>query len=205
MKDKTHIVYVIDRSGSMSGKESDVIGGFNKFIKEQKEHPGEASMVLVQFDHEYGPINKWENIHSANDLNNENYQPRGTTALLDAIGRTIDDQGKYLSGIDEDQRPDKVIILIMTDGMENASKDYTKQRIKTMISLQQENYNWKFVFLGANQDSFAEASSMGIPQSLAANFKPTHEGIKNMYDSTSEMVRGFRSSGEANFDINGRP
>lgn len=205
MKDKTRIVYIIDRSGSMSGKETDVIGGFNSFIKEQKNHPGEASMVLVQFDHEYGPINTWDNIQEVPELDNKSYSPRGTTALLDAVGRTIDDQGNDLSLIAERERPDKVIILIMTDGFENASRDYTKQKVKKMISHQSENYQWKFVFLGAGQDSFAEANSIGIPAAMTANYKPSAEGIKSMYDSTSCMVKDFRSSGNANFDVTGRP
>lgn len=205
MKDKTHIVYIVDRSGSMGGRELDVIGGFNTFIKEQKDHQGEASMVLVQFDHEYGPIANWDNIKDAVELNKDSYIPRGSTALLDAVGRTISTQGENLSIIPEGDRPDKVIVLIMTDGLENNSREYSKSRIKEMISHQQENYNWKFVFLGANQDSFAEANSMGIPQNMAANYKPTQKGIKSLYASASDMVSCFRSSGEASFDNTKRP
>jgi len=205
MKDKTHIVYIVDRSGSMMGKESDVIGGFNKFIKDQKEIPGEASMVLVKFDHEYGPVDTWDSIQNVPELDNNSYIPRGSTALLDAIGRTIATQGENLSNIAENERPDKVIVLIMTDGLENNSHEYTKTKIKEMISHQQEKYNWKFVFLGANQDSFAEASSMGISQSLTANYANNSKGINSMYASTSNLVRNFRSTGKADFDITGRP
>lgn len=205
MKDKTHIVYIVDRSGSMAGRESDVIGGFNKFIKDQKDCPGEASMVLAQFDHEYGPISEWDNIKDVPELDKNSYTPRGMTALLDAVGRTISIQGEFLSNIPEDGRPDKVIVLIMTDGLENDSKEYTKQKVKEMITHQQKNYQWKFVFLGANQDSFAEAHAMGIPQAMTANYKATEKGLKSMYLSTSNAVRSFRSSGDFDFDKTGRP
>jgi len=205
MKDKTHIIYIIDRSGSMSGKESDVIGGFNRFIKEQKKLPGKASLTLVQFDHEYGPTSNYNNIHSVGELSKETYQPRGTTALLDAVGRTIDRQGKILSDMKEKDRPNKVIVLIMTDGLENASTDYTKSRIKDMITHQQDKYDWKFVFLGANQDAFAEAGSMGISLSMTTNYTNTSLGIKRMYDGMNDLVSSYRSTGNASFDDIGRP
>jgi uncharacterized protein YegL len=205
MEDKTHIVYIIDRSGSMSGLESDVIGGFNSFIKEQKEQSGKASFVLIQFDHEYGPVKSWDNIQDVVELNNKSYYTRGCTALLDAVGRTIDNQGKYLSEIPEYARPNKVIVLIMTDGLENASTDYTRERIKEMVVHQQEKYQWKFIFLGANQDSFTEAGNMGIPQNQTSNYNPTKKGVKSTFASTSCLVGTYRSSGDVDFDKTGRP
>lgn len=205
MKDKTHIIYIIDRSGSMEGLRSDVIGGFNGFIEEQKEHPGEASMVLVQFNHDYGPMKIWNNIQDVIVLNNGSYRPNGTTALLDAIGRTIDDQGKYLSGISEQNRPDKVIVLIMTDGLENASRDYSKMRIKEMIDHQRGKYNWEFIFLGANQDSFIEAHSLGIPMGQTADYSPTGRGVDSVFSTMSCLVGSYRSGGKTNFDEVDRP
>jgi uncharacterized protein YegL len=205
MKDKTHIVYIIDRSGSMSGRETDVIGGFNKFIKEQKEHSGEASMILVQFDNEYGPVSMWNNIQDAPELDNTSYVPRGMTALLDAVGRTINFQGDFLSSLPENDRPDKVVVLIMTDGMENDSKEFTSDQVKKMISHQRENYQWKFIFLGANQDSFETASGLGIPQAMTSNYDNTSEGVGRAYASASILTQSIRSTGKGSFDKIGRP
>lgn len=202
---KSHIVFIVDKSGSMGSIKSDAIGGFNSFLKDQKACPGEASLTLVLFDHEYHGRIEYSNIQDAKELTSNTYQPSGMTALLDAMGRTIDSQGELLSKMSESDRPNKVIVVVITDGEENSSKEYTRQRIKEMIKLQQETYNWEFIFLAANQDAFAEAEKFGFQAKNTTNYVNTSFGVKSAYASTSNLVRGMRSGPDASFDTFGRP
>src|SRR5688500_6052362 len=170
MKDEALIVCVIDRSGSMDAVVEDAIGGYNAFLKAQKALPTPAKWSLVLFDREYDLVEKGIPIASAEPLDKHRYVPRGTTALLDAIGRTIDDTGKALAALPEAERPNKVLVAILTDGLENASKDYTRERIAQMIEQQRNVYNWEFLFLAAGQDAISAAASMAIPAPNAVNF-----------------------------------
>src|SRR5690554_1640502 len=144
----TEIIFLLDRSGSMGGLENDTIGGFNAFIEKQKQMNGKTIVTAVLFDHEYQLL--WNGIGAEDaKLTSKEYYVRGTTALLDAVGKTILDVGRRLLTLPEEERPDKVIFVITTDGMENASREFTHQKVKELIKHQQERYNWEFIFLGA--------------------------------------------------------
>ena len=197
-KDLTEIVCVIDRSGSMRTMCAEAIGGFNHFLEEQKRLPGKAQLTLVQFDHLYEVMHASKPISDVPPLNSNTYVPRGTTALLDAVGRTVDDVGARLSGLPEAQRPSKIIILIITDGCENASHDYSAQRVREMITHQRETYSWEFVFLGANVDAFAEAAKLGIQH--AATYAASGPGTSQAYAGVSRATSSLRSSGKVDAD-----
>jgi hypothetical protein len=192
----TEIACVVDRSGSMQSIASDAIGGFNAFLEQQKAFPGEAHFTLVLFDHEYDIVHRSADIQSVTPLDATTYIPRGTTALLDAVGRTIDDLGARLAQMPEAERPGKVIFAILTDGMENASRDYTLDRVSKMIEHQRAKYGWEFIFLAANQDAIATAGRMSIQAQDAINFDATGQGVRAAYQNLSSQVlhrRGRKS------------
>jgi len=195
--DYTHIQIVLDRSGSMEGIRDDVIGGLNTFMEEQSKGPGTCTVGLAQFDDEYEVIYERVPIANIAKRTRANYVPRNNTALLDAIGRTINALGTNLGFMDESQRPSKVIFLIQTDGMENASREFTRARIFEMIKHQQEAYNWEFVFLGANQDAIATATSMGISGQSAASYNGTPRGVSATYATLNASVMRSRMGGQS--------
>lgn len=171
MKDETYIAVLLDRSGSMESVKDDTIGGFNQFISEQKLAGDNALLTLVQFDTvSVDVVHESMRIKNVPALTPETYQPRGGTPLLDALGETIHSTGRALEAIPESNRPDKVVFVVITDGQENSSHEHTKTSIKQLIEHQSSKYNWQFVYLGANQDAFDEAGSMGIPMAAAANY-----------------------------------
>jgi Mg-chelatase subunit ChlD len=196
MKDATHIAILLDRSGSMGVVKDETISGFNYFLKEQKAAGDNASLTLVQFDSESTDV-----VHEARpvldvpDLNGNTYQPRGSTPLLDALGATINTTGRTLAAIPETNRPDKVVFVIITDGEENASHKFTKTQVKEMINHQSEKYNWQFIYLGANQDAFAEAGALGIAMANAANFDA--DRIPMAYAGTAINVARYRRTAQA--------
>jgi len=190
-KDYCELVMIIDRSGSMSGKELDVEGGFKTFIKEQKKLPGEASLTLVQFDDEYEMLFCERSL--AGEIPDYALHPRGMTALLDAIGKTIASVGQRLSEKEEAQRPEKVLVIIMTDGMENASKEYRYDRIKEMIELQKTKYQWEFIFMGADMDAFSVANSIGID--AANTVKAQRAKTGGMFAAASLASKNYRKQG----------
>ncbi len=171
--DLTDITMVIDRSGSMASIQSDAEGGINTFIESQKSEPGEALLTLVQFDTEYEFVHKGVSIATVPSFT---LVPRGATALLDAVGRAINETGARLAAMDETQRPGLVVFVIVTDGQENSSKEYTREKIREMIQQQQSGYKWQFTFLAANQDAFAEGASLGIDQAGVANYAAANVG-----------------------------
>ncbi len=183
----TEIVFLLDRSGSMSGLERDTIGGFNSFIKRQVERKGKTLLTTVLFDDQYEIL--WNGVAAEQaHLTSEDYYVRGTTALLDAVGKTILDVGYRLSRTEENDRPGKVIFVITTDGMENASSEFTHEKVKNLIEHQQEKYNWDFIFMGANIDVIAEAKNLGIKEEDAFRFEATDEGVENLYAMMSEEI-----------------
>jgi uncharacterized protein YegL len=183
----TEIIFLLDRSGSMAGLESDTIGGFNAFIKKQSQIDGETLVTAVQFDDQYEVI--WNGIDAKNvKLTDKEYYVRGSTALLDAVGKTILDVGHRLSNSNEDQKPGKVIFVITTDGMENASREFTYEKVNELIKHQQEKYNWEFIFMGANIDAAKEASSLGIDMENAYSFEASENGVVAMYNVICEAV-----------------
>lgn len=195
MKDATEIVCVIDKSGSMAPRQNDAIGGFNHFLQEQQKLPGEANLTVVLFDTEYSiwPVRP---IKDAPPLDAKNYVPSGATALLDALGKAINQLGVRLGGMPEDARPDKVIFVIITDGEENSSHEFTKGQISDMVKHQIEKYNWQFLYLGANVDAFSEAQNLGImDKGMVACYAANAIGTRSAYEGTSEAVSSYRSKG----------
>ena len=161
-KNLTEIICVLDRSGSMSNQVRDTIGGFNTFLKEQQAAPGEALLTLVLFDHEYNILYSGVNVRDVQPLDDKTYQPRGMTALNDAVGRAILEAGGRFASMPPEKRPGQVIVVITTDGHENASKEFTDAKVREMISHQREKYGWLFLFLAADIQSSIRAQSMGI-------------------------------------------
>jgi len=192
-KGLSEIICIIDRSGSMGIIIDDAIGGFNHFLDEQKKLPGKAALTYVQFNSELEVIHENKPLQDVEPINKNTYNPGGVTALLDAVGETIDSTGQRLAGIPEEKRPEKVIVAILTDGHENASRNYTLSKVRKMINHQKENYSWEFIFLGANQDAFAEAAKMGIDREDSFNFHVSKEGIKQAYDDMHETVTKYRN------------
>lgn len=165
--DLTDVTVVIDRSGSMESCRDDAEGGLNAFIADQAKLPGECLVSLVQFDTVYEWVHKGV---PAGKVPKYTLHPRGGTALLDAVGQAINETGERLSAMPEEQRPGLVAIVIVTDGHENSSREFRREQIKEMIERQQGEYSWQFTFLGANQDAFAEAGSLGIRSMDAATY-----------------------------------
>lgn len=194
---KTNIVeliFILDKSGSMSGLESDTIGGYNAMLKKQQQEPGEAIVTTVLFDDNYELLHDRINIKGIRPLTEKEYFVGGCTALLDAIGKTIHKIGNAQRHTGEEQRADKVMFVITTDGMENASREYTYEKIKKMVERQKEKYGWEFIFLGANIDAIATAARFGICADRAANYNADGEGTRLNYEAVSEAVSELRAS-----------
>ncbi len=190
----TDISIVLDRSGSMDSVKSDTIGGFNSFLKTQKEIPGDATITLVQFDDIYEVVYEGIKLQNAPLLNDQTFVPRGTTALLDAIGRTINATGKRLSAISQAERPEKVIFVMLTDGYENASREFKVEQINDMICHQRDAYAWEFVFIGANQDAITSASQMGIQAANALTYAANTVGTEQAFSSLTKNIAAYRTN-----------
>lgn len=189
----TEIIFILDQSGSMNCMKNDAIGGFNSFLADQQNQEGEANLTLVLFDSHYYLKHHGVDIKKAEPLTEATYIPSGSTAYFDALGKTIDDVGYRLSNTPEHERPEKVVLAVMTDGEENSSKEYTARMIKDKIQHQEEKYNWKFIFLAANQDAFDAASKIGINNYSNFNFTP--QGMDNMYSTLSKGISNYRNTG----------
>ncbi len=187
-ENSTEMVFVLDRSGSMSGLAADTIGGFNELIEKQKKIEGDAYVTTVLFDHEYEVLHDHVALGEVAPLTDKEYFARGSTALLDAVGRTIDSVGARLAAAPEEERPEHVVFVITTDGRENSSREYTAQRVREMVEHQQQKYSWQFVFLGANMDAVSEARNLGISAKYAADFTPTGRGVNRMYAKALDNV-----------------
>ena len=188
----TELVFILDRSGSMSGLETDTIGGFNSMLKKQKKESGEAFVTTVLFDDKYEVLHDRYDIKGVNLLTEKEYYVRGSTALLDAIGITINNIGKALSDAKEEDRPGKVLFVIITDGMENSSREFSYEKVKKMVEHQKSKYAWDFIFLGANIDAIKTANSFGISADMATNFVSDSAGTQLNYKIVSEVVSSFR-------------
>lgn len=190
----THIAFILDRSGSMQSMAEEAIGGFNAFIDQQKKEAGDVILSLILFDHEYSPTVTNVPLTEMPALTDEDYQPRGTTALLDAMGRTIDDLGKQIAALPESERPSDVIVVTLTDGLENASSDYKRPQIAEMVKHQQEKYDWQFLFLGASLESFKESQSLGIQAACSHIFDSVEEGMAYSSRAVSKRRRERREA-----------
>ena len=191
----SHISFLLDKSGSMNRTLNDTIGGFNTFLKSQKETPGEATFSLSFFSTIVTDVNKFVPINCVEELGLHNYMPMGNTALYDAIGKMVIDTGLKLDSMDEDKKPEKVIFVILTDGEENASKEYKYDTIKSMIEFQSKNYSWEFVFLGANLDAKAVGTGLGIKAGNSMTFAQNSQGIGSTFASMSCNLSGYRTMG----------
>lgn len=185
----TDVSVVLDRSGSMASVRADTEGGFNTFVNEQKKVPGKCLFSLYQFDDVYETVYEGRDVKDVPKLD---LQPRNSTALLDAIGKTINKTGERLRNLSESQRPSKVVILVQTDGEENASKEYSRDRIFEMIKHQREKYNWEFVFLGANQDAIATATSYGFSAKSSLTYAANSAGTSAVYGSLGKNLTKMR-------------
>lgn len=192
--DYTHIAIVLDRSGSMASIKSDTIGGFNNFLETNRAVDLPCTLTLVQFDSEgIDTIRDAMPVKDVPPLTDKTFEPRASTPLYDAIGQTIVKSGDFLHRLPEAQRPGKVIFVIITDGMENASKEYGLQQVRDMLKHQQDVYKWQVVFLGANIDSHAVGASAGIHASNVMNYANNAQGVSAAYSSVARNVRGFRT------------
>lgn len=188
----TEIVFILDRSGSMSGLESDTIGGFNSMIAKQQKEEGEAIVSTVLFDDETDVIHDRVAIGDVKKLTEEDYYVRGCTALLDAVGGAIHHIGNVHKYAREEDRPAKTLFVITTDGLENASRHYSFKDVKRLIKRQKEKYNWEFLFLGANIDAIEVAGNMGISRDRAANYNCDEVGTALNYQVLEAAVTRVR-------------
>ena len=191
-KGLTEMVFILDRSGSMAGLEADTIGGCNSMLKKQKALEGEALVSTVLFDHESTVICDRMPLSEVPEMTEEEYFVRGCTALLDAVGGAIHHIGNVHKYARDEDRPEKTVFVITTDGMENASKTYTYGRVQEMIKRQTEKYGWEFLFLGANIDAKAEAGRLGIDEKRAVKYHSDKKGTALNYKVVGEAIAEFR-------------
>lgn len=188
----TEIVFILDRSGSMSGLEKDTIGGFNSMLEKQRKEPGDAVVSTVLFDNEIEVVHDRIDIKSVPRLTEEDYFVRGCTALLDAVGGAIRHIGNVHKYARSEDFPEKTLFIITTDGLENASRYYTYDKVRSMIERQKGRYGWEFIFLGANIDAAEEARRFGIDESMAANYRSDEAGTALNYEVISDVVTSVR-------------
>ena len=193
-KNLTELVFILDRSGSMCGLEADTIGGFNSMIEKQKREPGEALVSTVLFDHESTVLHDRVPLGCVAPMTARDYSVRGSTALLDAIGGAIHHIGNVHKYAREEDRPEHTLFVITTDGMENASRHYSSDRVKQMIERQKSRYGWEFLFLGANIDAVETAGHFGIDADRAVNYHSDSEGTALNYEVLSETICAVRCS-----------
>jgi len=191
---KSELVFILDRSGSMSGLESDTIGGFNAMLAEQAKVEGEAVVTTVLFDDKYELLHDRINIDAIAPITEKDYFVRGSTALLDAVGMTLQKIINVQKMTAQGQKADKVLFVITTDGLENASREYSYAMIRQMIEQQKMQFNWEFIFLGANIDAVGTAGKFGISEDRAANFHADSHGTKLNYEVISEAVSCLRAN-----------
>jgi uncharacterized protein YegL len=190
----TELVFILDRSGSMGGLENDTIGGFNSLLAKQQAEHGRCRITTVLFDNKYEVLHDRLDIKAVSAITAREYFVRGNTALLDAIGLTINKIDAVQKSTAKDYRADKVLFVITTDGMENASSEFSYGRIKSMIKNQKAIHGWEFIFLGANIDAIDVASRFGVSCNRAQNFHNDSEGIALNYAVVCETVTAFRES-----------
>ena len=181
----TEMVFILDMSGSMYSLTDDTVGGYNTLLNEQKAKEGEANVTTVLFNHNYTVLHDRVNIKEVKELTTLEYTPMGNTAMLDSVGNTIQSIGHKLAEMPEDERPGNVVVTIITDGMENASKEFTWQQIQSMIKEQREKYCWLFTFIGANIDVMDISNRMGIDSRLAKSYTASKAGTGSVYKAMS--------------------
>jgi len=191
----TAILIIMDASGSMHSLATDTIGSFNQFLDEQKLVPGEVIVSLYTFNTKSTLVYDFISLNSVTSLTNKTYTPEGGTALLDAMGTAIDSFGQKLAALSEEERPSKVLTLVVTDGQENSSHRYTAEQIKNMVQHQKDVYSHEFVFMGANIDAITAGTNLGISTNNTLNYVPTAAGTHQLYNTISESTTNYRSAG----------
>lgn len=194
MKATTEIVFILDRSGSMAGLESDTIGGFNALIEKQKRQGSAARISLILFDDQTDVVLDRVPIMKVGALSEDEYYVRGCTALLDAVGKSVTHISGLHQSMKKENRPEKTLFIITTDGMENSSQEYSLSQVKNLIEKQKERYHWEFLFLGANIDAVKTADSMGIRANRSANFHADEKGLMKefkVFDSVISKIQGM--------------
>ena len=191
----TEMVFILDRSGSMSGKEADTIGGFNSLIEKQKREEGDCLVSVVLFDHEIEVLYDRVPVRDMPEMTEKQYYTRGCTALLDAMGGAIHHIGNVHKYAREGDRPAKTVFVITTDGFENASRKYTAEKVRSMVQHEQDKYGWEFLFLGANIDAVETARHYGLKEGHAVRFHNDKRGIDLNYSIVSETVAKIRKGG----------
>lgn len=189
----TELVFILDRSGSMAGLEKDTIGGFNSMLDKQRNEVGEAVVSTVLFDNENEVIHDRVSIENVPKLTEKEYYVRGCTALLDAVGGAINHIGNVHKYARKEDVPERTLFIITTDGMENASRRYTYEKVRKMIERQKEKYGWEFLFLGANIDAVAEAGKFGIDESMSANYHCDSVGTALNFEVIGEAISSVRA------------
>ncbi len=196
-KGLTEIVFILDRSGSMGGLESDTIGGYNAMLKKQKEEEGEAIFSTVLFDDVAEVLHDRKALAAVAPITEKEYYVRGCTALLDAVGGAIDHIGQVQKKMPESERPEKTLFIITTDGMENASRKYSYEKVRKMVEKKKEKHHWEFIFLGANIDAVEVAGRFGVDRSRAVRYENDSAGTELNYRVMSNLVSSARSCGSA--------
>ena len=189
----TELVYILDMSGSMQAFTDDTIGGYNTMIEEQKKQDGEAYVTTVFFDDRYIVNKDRVDLKDVKKLTKTQYKPLGMTAMLDAVGKTIISVGQKLDAMPEEEKPSKVMVTIITDGYENASKEFTWSQVQAMIKEQREKYSWVFTFIGANIDVMKVSQDLGIDSRLSKSYGATSQGVGSVYRAMSMATSKLRS------------
>lgn len=198
----TELVFILDKSGSMAGLEADTIGGFNSMLSKQQAEitpggtGGECRITTVLFDNNYELLHDRIDIEAVSPITGKEYSVGGSTALLDAIGRTVHKIGAVQKNTAEEYRAEKVMFVIITDGEENSSREYTAEAVKALIERQKEKYGWEFIFLGANIDAVQTAGRFGIAPDRAADYLADSKGTQLSFHVMSQAVASFRETGE---------
>ena len=195
-KGLTEVVFILDRSGSMSGLEADTIGGFNSLIEKQKKEDGEAYISTVLFDDRSDVIYDRVPVKKVEPMTDKQYYVRGATALLDALGGAIKHIGNVHKYARDEDRPEKTLFIITTDGYENSSREYTYEKVRHLVERQQEKYGWEFIFLGANMDAIRTAGRFGIRKNRAIDYECDREGTALNYDMLSRTISVVRNTEE---------
>lgn len=194
-KNFTELVFILDRSGSMAGLERDTIGGFNSMLKKQRAVEGECRITTVLFDHEYTLLHDRLDIRAVSPMTEREYFVGGATALVDAIGRTINKLILVQKNTAEEYRAGRVMFVIITDGEENSSREFSADRVRSMIEHEKKKYGWEFIFLGANIDAVRTAGRFGIGADRAAEYVPDAQGTKLNFEAMAETVACYRMTG----------
>ncbi|MDD6484045.1 MAG: hypothetical protein PUF72_05660 [Clostridiales bacterium] len=190
----TELVFILDRSGSMSGLETDTIGGYNGLLEKQRKEEGEAVVTTVLFDDRYDMVHDHASIHKVKPLTDREYYARGMTGLLDAVGKTINHVGNRHKYAPDNEIPSKTMVVIITDGHENASREFGLPKVKAMIEHQKERYGWEFLFLGANIDAVSTAAGMGITADRAVTYEPNIQGTRTNFEAVSKAASCVRQN-----------